>query len=399
MLTLSSAALSATEITRLLLALAVLLGLARLLGEVARRYQQPMVIGEILAGILLGPTVFQYISPGGYQYLFPAAAGEAPSIFVAQESLFMLSAILLLLVAGLEVDLRLAIKHGKAALLVSALGVSAPFVLGFVVAYFAPNFMGSGSDDPAHRVPFGMFVGIAVSITALPVIARILMDLYIFKSDMGMLIMAAAMFNDILGWLVFAVILAMIGGVAGSDAAARAITESGAVAPNGGVEVVANGGSDVMITLGMTVLFLFLMLTAGRWLLHRALVYVQAHWSWPGGVLGLVLVVALVCAAFTEAIGIHAIFGAFVAGIAIGDSRHLRQGTRDTVLQFITNIFAPLFFAGIGVRVNFIADFNPLLVLVVVVIACTGKIGGCFVGAKLSGLTKRESWAIGFGMA
>ena len=399
MLTLSSAALSATEITRLLLALAVLLGLARLLGEVARRYQQPMVIGEILAGILLGPTVFQYISPGGYQYLFPAAAGEAPSIFVAQESLFMLSAILLLLVAGMEVDLRLAIKHGKAALLVSALGVSAPFVLGFVVAYFAPNFMGSGSDDPAHRVPFGMFVGIAVSITALPVIARILMDLHIFKSDMGMLIMAAAMFNDILGWLVFAVILAMIGGVVGSDAAAGAITESGAVAPNGGVEVVANGGSDVMITLGMTVLFLFLMLTAGRWLLHRALVYVQAHWSWPGGVLGLVLVVALVCAAFTEAIGIHAIFGAFVAGIAIGDSRHLRQGTRNTVLQFITNIFAPLFFAGIGVRVNFIADFNPLLVLVVVVIACTGKIGGCFVGAKLSGLTKRESWAIGFGMA
>ena len=92
----------------------------------------------------------------------------------------MLSAILLLLVAGLEVDLRLAIKHGKAALLVSALGVSAPFVLGFVVAYFAPNFMGSGSDDPAHRVPFGMFVGIAVSITALPVIARILLDLHLF---------------------------------------------------------------------------------------------------------------------------------------------------------------------------------------------------------------------------
>jgi len=141
------------------------------------------------------------------------------------------------------------------------------------------------------------------------------------------------------------------------------------------------------------------MLTLGRWLVHKSLPYVQAHWSWPGGVMVFVFIIALLCAAFTEWLGIHSIFGAFVAGVAIGDSYHLKERTRDTITQFITNIFAPVFFASIGLRLNFIEAFDPLLVLLVFGVAATGKIIGSFFGARTAGLGKRESWATGFGMA
>ncbi len=110
-------------------------------------------------------------------------------------------------------------------------------------------------------------------------------------------------------------------------------------------------------------------------------------------------IIALTCAAFTEWLGIHSIFGAFVAGVAIGDSYHLKQRTRETIYHFITNIFAPVFFASIGLRLNFIDAFNPLLVLLVFAIAATGKIIGSYGGAKLAGMGTRESWATGFGMA
>jgi mannitol/fructose-specific phosphotransferase system IIA component (Ntr-type) len=140
------------------------------------------------------------------------------------------------------------------------------------------------------------------------------------------------------------------------------------------------------------------MLTVVRWLIHRVLPWIHAHTSWPGGVLGFALALALVAAAFTEWIGIHAIFGAFLAGIAIGDSRHLRERTRATIEQFVSFIFAPLFFAGIGLKVNFVTEFDPLLVLTVLVIATLGKVLGCGLAGRFSGMARREALALGFGM-
>ena len=140
------------------------------------------------------------------------------------------------------------------------------------------------------------------------------------------------------------------------------------------------------------------MLTAGRWLINRSLPWIQAHSSWPGGILGFSLSLALFCAAFTEWIGIHAIFGAFIAGIALGDSRHLRERTRATIEQFVSFIFAPLFFAGIGLKVNFVKEFDLLLVITVLIIATLGKVIGCGLAGRMSGMARREAWALGFGM-
>jgi len=434
MTTLAAGILTPTEITIFLLSLAVLLGVARLFGEIAKKYGQPTVLGEILAGVVLGATVLGNFAPQTYDWLFPEylndhqsgepvfydktdpktgeaytqtltdpttgeqtvvtipdrnesedgklmSKGRVPSLIkVGLESFFVLSVCLLLLVAGLEVDLSIVTKQGKAAVLVSVLGMVVPFVVGAGVAYLlavsateTSNWIGYNTDS-GSPLPFALFLGIAMSITALPVIAKILMDLNMFKSDMGMLIMSSAMVNDLLGWIGFALVIAMI-------------------IPEG------ESALSLQFVIPATLVFVGFMLTAGRWLADKAIPLVQAHTSWPGGILGFVFVLALLCAALTEWIGIHAIFGAFLAGIALGDSKHLTARTRETIEQIVTYIFAPIFFAGVALRVDFWADFDLGIVAIVLVIAIIGKVIGCYVGAKLSGLNKRESWAIGFGMS
>ncbi len=415
--TLAAGPLSVQQITVFLLSMAVLLGFAKFLGELAKRYGQPAVLGEILAGILLGQTVLAQASPDLYLWLFPqyvmtdtgavsmgatmaveasgavvtdtsgapVLAGEPykqiDGVYIALSMMFNLSVAFLLLVAGLEVDLSVVWRQGKAALWVSIAGMFVPFVTGFALAYALPVAIGYDAHSD-KLIPFALFVGIAMSITALPVIAKILIDLNMFRSDMGMLIMSSAMVNDLLGWIGFAMVLALIT-VGGPD---------GIVSPD-------STGHGLGTTIGLTLLFVVGMMTLGRWAADKILPWIQAHSTWPGGVLGFVLVTALVCAAITEAIGIHSIFGAFLAGVAIGDSRHLRQQTRQTIEQFITNIFAPLFFAGVGLRINFLEGFDLTAVTLVLIVAIIGKVFGCYYGAKFAGLSKRESWAIGFAMS
>jgi Kef-type K+ transport system membrane component KefB len=140
------------------------------------------------------------------------------------------------------------------------------------------------------------------------------------------------------------------------------------------------------------------MLTFGRGLINRALPWVNKRMAWPGGVLSLSLALCFLAAAFTEYIGIHAIFGAFIFGVALGDSEHMSERAKEIVHQFINNIFAPLFFVAIGLRVNFIANFDLQLTLVILFIAFAGKIIGSGWGTRLGGFSWKESLAAGFGM-
>lgn len=412
--TLAAGAIHPHDITVFLLSVGVLLGLAKLLGEIARWCKQPSVLGEILAGVLLGPTLLGYFAPGAYDWLFPEAVtveGERvySATFIGLEMLITLSAVLLLLVAGLEVDLSTAWRQGKAALSVSLAGMIIPFTLGFVLAWYLPGMLGlEGEALERHKLPFALFVGIALSITALPVIARILMDLNLAKSDLGAVILASAIVNDLVGWIGFALVLALMQAGEASGAAqvlaaeAQAMGEVVGNAPGVAAEtahqLASSPASSVGATVVITLLFVFLTMTLGRWLVHRVLPFIQAHFAWPGGVLVFVFVLAMLCAALTEWIGIHSIFGAFILGVVVGDSSRLTNRTRETIHQFISNIFAPLFFASIGLRVSFVEAFDPVMVAVVLVVACVGKIFGCWAGAKLAGMSQRESWAVGFGM-
>ena len=354
------------DVVHLLLQLSIMLMMGRFFAEAARKLNQPAVIGEILAGILLGPTVLGMIKPEWFESLYPlgSVSGVVLSGFV------QVAVVMLLFIAGLEVDLHIVWQQGRQAITTSLFGLIIPFVIGFVFPYFFPQFFGMA--DVHGRLTFALFMGTAMAITALPVIVRILMDLNLFKSKMGLLVVASAMVDDLIGWLIFSVILGLIG-------------KSGESMP------LIN---TVLLTIGFTIF----MLTIGRGMLNRVLPWVNKKFAWPGGVLSLSLALCFLAAAFTEYIGIHAIFGAFIMGVALGDSEHFSERAKEIVHQFINNIFAPLFFVSIGLRVNFIANFDLMLTLIIVVIAFTGKIVGSGLGTRLGGFSWKESLAAGFGM-
>lgn len=359
--------LTSHEITVLFLSLGVLLATARILGEIARKLNQPTVLGELTAGILLGPTVLGQFAPQLVSTIFPHEGNVA----VALQAMTSVAISLFLLVAGMEVDLSSAWKQGRSAIFVSLGGIVLPFTLGLGAA--ALILAAGGGVSSAEPTIFALFLATALSISALPVIAKTLMDLNLYRSDLGMVVIAAAVLNDLIGWLAFALIL----GLAGSG---------------------ASHGLPVGWAILSTLAFTGLVLTVGRWAIHRSLPWIQAHTVWPGGVLGTAVFLGFLGAAMTQWIGIHAIFGSFLVGVAIGDSSHLREQTRTIIHQFISFIFAPLFFASIGLKLDFAAHFDFWLTLLIVVIACVGKVVGCGVAARWGGIARREAWAIGFAM-
>ncbi len=355
------------DLTILFLSLGVLLFFARLLGEIAKNLGQPAVLGEIIAGILLGPTVLGYFLPDLHGAIFP----DTPGYTAGMKAITALAITLFLMIAGMEVDLSAMVRQGKSSAVISLFGMLIPFGVGFVCAWFMPRIFGAAED--AALLPFALFLGTVLAISSLPVIAKTLMDLNIYRSDFGMVVISVAVVDDIAGWMLFAVILGMLD------------THSGA-------------GFGVLGTIILSLGFAFLLLTVGRIIIDRILPIVQAYTSWPGGVLGFAVVGAFLSGAFTEWIGIHSIFGAFLFGVALGDSQHLRERTRFVLDHFISFIFAPLFFASIGLMVNFATNFDLLLVLAIILIACIGKLAGAGWGGRWVGFSWRESMAIGVGM-
>ena len=355
------------EVMTMFLALAVLLGTAKLAGELMQKLGQPSVLGEILAGILLGPTLLGHFRPQIYAALFPST-GAMPIVL---ETVTTIGVVFFLLTAGLEIDLRSIFRQGKSALLVSFFGVIIPFALGFSAAGAFPRFL--GAEAGASRLIFALFVGTALSISALPVIAKILMDLNLIRTEMGTVVMSSAMFDDLVGWILFSMILGMM-----------------------------NTGSHSLGGVKRTILlvaaFTLLALTVVRWLIDKILPFIQAHTSWPGGVLGFIFTLTLAGAAFAEFAGIHAVFGAFITGIAVGESTHLRKRTSEHIHSIVTNVFAPFFFASIGLRTNFVSNFNLGITATVIGVACLGKLLGAGWGAHLGGMDRRTSWGVGLAM-
>ena len=361
--------LSPHDVMTMFLALATLLGCAKLAAELMQKIGQPSILGEISVGIFLGPTVLGHYRPHIYETLFPTT-GPMPIVL---DTVTTLGVVFFLLTAGLEIDLRSIFRQGKSALLVSLFGVAFPFGAGFLAATLFPREM--GAVDGANILIFALFVGTALSISALPVIAKILMDLNLLRTEMGTVIISSAMFDDLVGWILFSFVLGMMHPAAGSSVSA-----------------------SVKHTIILVLLFVGITLTLGRWLIDKILPVLQAHTTWPGGVLGFIFTLTMAGAAFTEYAGIHAVFGAFVIGIAVGESGHLRKRTSEHIHQIVTNVFAPFFFASIGLRTDFVSNFHLGLTATVIGVACVGKLVGAGWGARLGGMDKTSSLAVGLAM-
>lgn len=358
-------ALSSEQLLQFLLAIGLMLFAGKLFGELFRKIKQAAVVGEIIAGILLGPTLFGVLSPETFDWIFPSSGPVSYSI----DGLTTLSIIFLLLAVGLEVDLSVLIKFGRAAIKTTFLSMLIPFILGFLGGYLlTPVFNLSGS----NQLLFSLFLGMAFSISALPIIARTLLDLGIFKSNLGMMIIASAMFNDLLGWIGFSILLS--------------VAES------------QKAGPPLIIAIPLILLFSFLMIFVLRRIISKAVFWIQNNFSWPGGILGFIITFGLAGSIITEKLGVHSILGAFIVGVAIGDSVHLEARTREIIQQFITHIFAPLFFVNIGLHFNFIQSFDLMIVLIVVGLGFIGKIVGAGIGARWGGFSSAESLAAAFAL-
>ncbi|MFH1005537.1 MAG: cation:proton antiporter [Bacteroidota bacterium] len=353
------------DLVILLVAIGVILIFSRIIAELGKKIKFPIVMGEIMVGILFGPTVLGVISPSFFETVFPREG----YVSIAFDGLVNLSVVLLLFVAGLEVQLSMVLKYGKIAISTSFFSMLIPFAIGFFVAYYFPHLFERENDE--NKFFFPIFLGTALAISALPVIARILMDMNLLKSGIGMVIIASAMVNDFFGWLIFSFLLAV-------------------------------AGNHETISVGYTIMYIvgfgLFMLTIGRKIIDYSLPWIQTKLSWPGGVLSISIGVCLLCAAFTQSINIHAILGAFIAGIVFGDSIHMHEKAREILHQFVMNFFAPLFFVSIGLRVNFIENFDWMIVSVVLVLAYCGKVFGSALGAYIGGLHLKKSFAIGFGL-
>lgn len=351
------------ELFLFFLQIAVLLAAALAAGRIARQLRLPEVLGELLGGILLGPTVFGTLAPAAFAWLWP----DSPALTIARDGLLRLGMLFFLFVAGTEVDLGHLRRRGPSILTTSVAGVVLPFALGFAAVVLLPDLWRQQAHDDSLLL--ALFIGTALAISALPVIARILLDLNLLRQEIGIVILAAAAIDDLIGWSLFALILSRF-------------------APEGALPRPAE--ATFALVLGMFAFFLTVGRRAARRLLPPSIS--------PRAALGVAALLLLLAAATAEAIGIHAVFGAFLAGVALSPTGAERSPAREAIYPFAMGFFAPLYFVSIGLKVNFVIQFDLILALVVLVVACAGKVIGAGLGAWLGGMPPREALAVGFGM-
>lgn len=352
----------------LLVQLALLLLVARLGAELCRRLGFPAVIGELAAGLLLGPSVFGHFAPRAFSHFFPLEATQ----FHLLEVVGTLGMVLLLLMTGLETDLRLLRGMGRAALVASGAGMVLPFAMGFGLGMWMPE---SYLAAPQQRILFSLFLATAMSISAMPVIAKILMDLDLTRRNIGVVILSAGVIDDTTGWLVLSLI-------------------AGAVS-SGSVKLL-----DLARTMGLTIAFLvgaaIILYPLMRWLVRVTAQRART----PDTDMVLIICVTLLCAALTEWIGIHAVFGAFIVGVVLRQVPALRAESMHRIEGFVLSILGPVFFGIVGLKVNVwgLSGTGGSMLAIVLAVACLGKILGCLGGGLLGGLRFWESASLAVAM-
>ncbi len=349
----------------LLLDVAVVIAAAYIGGRVARAVRQPPVVGEIAAGIALGPSVLGLL-PGGFDaWLFPE------DVRPMLGALAQIGLVLFMFLVGLELDVRLVRGRERSAGIISVSSILLPFALGVglgVVIYPSHNTVGG---ETIPMLGLALFLGAAMSITAFPVLARILADRGMQRTVPGVMSLAAAAVDDLLAWILLAFVVAVIGG---------------------------DNPMAVAGTFGLTVVYMVTMIFVIRPLLHRLIAWRDAAGRLTHDILGVILVGLFLSAAATDLIGIHQIFGAFVFGIMmprVGASA-LTRDVFDRLEQTGAVLLLPMFFVITGLSVNLlgITGAGWWQLGLVLAVAMSGKFIGAFVGARATGIPARQSSAI-----
>src|SRR3954447_1440256 len=347
----------------------VLMAVGRLLGEAMQQIGQPSVMGQLIAGILLGPTVFGWLFPDIQHALFPRTPEQKAMI----DGISQFGILLLLLLTGMETDLKLVKKVGKDAFSVSITGVAVPFACGFTLGQFMPDWL---LPHPDQRLLTSLFLGTALSISSIKVLATIVREMGFTRRNLGQVIVASAICEDTIGWVIIAITFGL--------------------AEAGTIDLMSVGKS----VLG-TALFLVMSFTIGRRIVFFLIRWANDNFKSDFFVITTILVIMGLMALITHFIGVHTVLGAFIAGVLVGESPILSKHIDEQVRGLILGFFMPVFFgmAGLSTDLTVLRDPNLLVMaLVLIAIASIGKFAGAFLGGALGGLTRRESLALACGM-
>ncbi|MCD0452101.1 cation:proton antiporter [Actinocorallia sp. API 0066] len=347
-----------------LLQVGVLLLLAVALGQLARRLGMPAVVGELSAGVIMGPSIADHLFPGFTEWLLP----KDPSQFHLLDAAAQLGVLLLVGLTGMQLDLGMVKRRGWTAARVSLCGLIVPLGLGIVCGLLLPATLLGESGD---RGVFAFFLGVAMCVSAIPVIAKTLMDMGLLHRNIGQLTLTAGMFDDAVGWFLLSIVSAM----------ATVGVTTGAVAESLG-------------NLVLVVVAAFLL----RPLVRRLL---RAAGDDHGRAVAVMVVLTILGAAATHALHLEAVFGAFVAGVVMGSTGEVTAERLAPLRLPVLAFLAPLFFATAGLRMDLTALAEPAVfgaAVVVLAVAIAGKFLGAFAGAAMSGLNRWEALALGAGM-
>jgi Kef-type K+ transport system membrane component KefB len=335
----------------------LLLGLARGLAELLKKWKQPALTAEILAGILLGPTIFGRFLPAFHQSIFPPDAAQQNML----ETVAWLGVLLLLLEIGLEFDFSSGWRQRGDALKIAVTDIVVPIMISFAACLFLPDRY---LMHPNQRIIFALFMAAAMTMSSTPTTARTLHDLRLTKTDLGFLIVSALSVNDVIGWLIFSLALSLL------------------------AQATLNIGGTVAV-MALTVGFTFVCLTAGRSFANLVLSRIRAgQISQVANSLTFICLLGLLCGAITQKIGIHALFGFFIAGVMAGGAKALSERTRQVISQMVFAVFVPLFFASIGLKIDFFKSFDLFIALFITVISMTGKFWGAWLGVGLTNVPR-----------
>lgn len=349
--------------------IAILLFTARTLGEIAQRLGQPSVVGELLAGILLGPSILGQHIP----FLNHIFAIKQPAQGYLLEGLSLMGVMLLLLLTGFETDLKLISRKAKSVMGTALGGLVIPLVSGFFIAQVIPDKL---LVDPNQRLVFALFLATAMSISAIPVIAKILIDMKLMRRDIGQSIIAAGMIDDTVGWTFLSIVTTMA---------------SGAMLTAG----------NVLKSVGSVALFILLSFTLARWVVKLMLDFVQDEIVSSQRYISLAIITTFGWGAVGHLLGLEPMFGAFMIGIILAQMPRLPQYVHERIESITMGIFAPIFFAIAGLKVNIANLLQPELLTItflVIGVAIFSKVFGAYVGARVIG--RLDHWtSLSFGAA
>ena len=346
----------------LLIQIIAVLLMVRLFGFLFKHIGQPGVIGEIVAGIVLGPSVLGYFFPDVFQALFP------PESLTNLELLSQVGLVLFMFVIGMELDFSVLKNKINETLVISHAGILVPFFLGIVASYWIYEEYAAAQ---TAFLPFALFIGISMSITAFPVLARIIQERNMTKTSLGTLAIASAANDDVTAWCLLAVVIA--------------IAKAGTFA-------------SALYAIGLTALYIIIMFMVVRPFLKKVGEVYANQEVINKTFVALILLILIISSTLTEIIGIHALFGAFMAGVVMPPSIGFRKVMMEKVEDIALVFFLPLFFAFTGLRTEIGLINSPALwgvCLLLITVAVAGKLGGCAVAARLVGESWKDSFTIG----